>query len=164
MRRLSQPLLVALAVVILVVGVLAVWLVGAWALVVPSVLILFMVIGAVVGAEGVSERLAWLLAGLGGVVGAASAASALLDVGGQPVYAGRAIFGWVALVLSVLAALSILLVRSHLIPVVLCMLSFSTLGFLLMNLFYINSWYFAGMLLFWCAAVAALTARPSGEF
>lgn len=164
MRRFPPAVYLALGGGILLAGIAAVWLLGAWAVVIPSVLGLVMVIGAVVGAEGVSGWIAWLLAGLGGIIGVASAASALVEVGGNPDYSGQAILGWAALLLAVIAALAALLIKSRLILAVILMIFLSTLGFLLMNLFYINSWYFAGMLLFWCAAVAALTARPEQSY
>ena len=101
---------------------------------------------------------------LGGAVCAYSAVRALLAVGGDPAYAGRLGFGIAAFALGLLAtfAAPVATVRPRLAA--LTMLVGGTLGFVAINLYYINTWYGVGWLLLLAAGgwalVHPLPVRP----
>ncbi len=100
-----------------------------------------------------------ILGALGGAVCAYSAAKALLEVGGQTAYAGRVAFGVVALLLGLVAMLAAPRVLARPRQAGLLMLVAGTLGFLTINVYYINTWYGVGWLLLLAAGGWALAAR-----
>ncbi len=104
------------------------------------------------------------LALLGGVIGVANAIWALVAVGGDPAYSGRLLLGWAALILALLAGAAGFAARTRPSVAGLTILVSGVLGFVAINLYYINTFY-ALALLFWLAAsvlgfIAALTKRP----
>jgi hypothetical protein len=105
-----------------------------------------------------------VLALLGGVIGIANAIWALVAVGGDPAYSGRLLVGWAALILALLAGAAGFMARTRPGVASLAILIAGVLGFVAINLYYINTFY-ALALLFWLAAsvlgfAAALTKRP----
>ena len=106
-----------------------------------------------------------VLALLGGLIGVANAIWALVAVGGEPAYAGRVLFGWAALLLALLAGAAGFLARTRPGLAGLISVVAGVLGFVAINLYYINTFYVLA-LLFWLAAgvvglIAALSRRPS---
>ena len=104
------------------------------------------------------------LALLGGGIGVANAIRALVAVGGDPAYGEHLLFGWAALILALLAGAAGFLARTRPGVAGLAILVSGVLGFVAINLYYINTFYVLA-LLFWLAAsvlgfIAALTKRP----
>jgi hypothetical protein len=99
-----------------------------------------------------------LLGALGGLVCAYNAGGALALVGGAPVYETRVGLGWLALGLGVLGLLAALgaIARPRLAGGVLLLASI--VGFVAINLFYINTLYDLGSLLLAAAGLWALVA------
>lgn len=89
----------------------------------------------------------------GGAAGAASALGALLRHAGEPQYAVRAGFGWLALALALVAVAGgvLLVARPRLGAVLLCL--GSLLGFLAINLYDINTFYLVAPLGGLCGAL-----------
>jgi hypothetical protein len=104
---------------------------------------------------------------LGGAVCAYTAVRAILAVGGDPAYAGRLGFGIAAFALGLLAtfAAPVATVRPRLAALI--MLLAGTLGFVAINLYYINTWYGVGWLLLLAASgwalVYPLPVRPPAQ-
>lgn len=86
-------------------------------------------------------RVALLVAILGGVIGVSSAIQALITVGNQPVYQNRAVFGWAALILALLATGAVGLGRTRPALAGALMIVDGLLGLGAILLFYINTWY-----------------------
>jgi len=139
----------------LVIAVLAVPLVGLAAL--PTGIVL-----AVLLALRPPPRAPAILGALGGAVGAYSAAKALLEVGGQAPYTSRLAFGVAAFLLALVATLAAPRVLARPRQAGLLMLLAGTLGFLAINLYYLNTWYGVGWLLLLAAGGWALVTEPGG--
>jgi hypothetical protein len=105
-----------------------------------------------------------VIGALGGAVCAYSAVRGLLAVGGDPDYSSRLGFGIVAFVLGLLATFAAPLATVRPRLAALTMLLAGTLGFLAINLYYINTWYGVGWLLLLAASgwalVYPLPVRP----
>lgn len=97
---------------------------------------------------------------LGGAVAGVSALVALLHRAGDPAYGGRAVFGWAALALALVAAAGGGLAPTRPGLAAAPLLLGSLLGFVAINLFDIDTFYFVAMPLCWLAAALALT-RPA---
>lgn len=89
---------------------------------------------------------------VGGIVGIYSAISAFSAVGSDPAYGSRLWAGWGALILAALAAVVALFISSRPVAAAIAMLVIGLLGFLSINLFYINTFYIVAVLLWLCAA------------
>ena len=117
--------------------------------------------------SGGNRHIATALGVLGGLVGAASATSALWRVGNQPDYAARAPFGWLALALALGALVGGLLSARQPTLARVLLLGGSLLGFIAINLLYINTFYFLALPLCWLGAIMAGTGdtarRARGE-
>ena len=99
-----------------------------------------------------------VLALLGGLVGVANAIWALVAVGGETAYAGRILFGWAALILALLAGAAGFLARTRPGVAGLVILVAGVLGFVAINLYYINTFYALALLLWLAAGVLGLVA------
>jgi hypothetical protein len=93
----------------------------------------------------------------GGAIGAASALSALLRHGGEPQYAARVGFGWLALFLALVAAAggALLLTRPRHGALLLCL--GSILGFVAINLYDIDTAYVVAPIACGASAILALS-------
>ncbi|HZC07314.1 MAG TPA: hypothetical protein VE338_16895 [Ktedonobacterales bacterium] len=100
-------------------------------------------------------RIGALFGALGGIVAVVSIASGFVAIGADPLYQARAIFGILALALSVVAAVSGFLPRLHPAAAGALMLGTGTLGFLATLLWYINMFYVAALPL-WLIGAALL--------
>lgn len=105
------------------------------------------------------RRIAQVVGVCGGVVGAGSTLAALGAVGNQPVYAARATFGVLALALALGALVGALLVSSRPVTARVLLLGGSLLGFIAINLFYINTLYLLALPLCWFSAALTAGAR-----
>lgn len=104
--------------------------------------------------------IAIVLGVLGSIVGIVSAISALVIVGTDPAYNGRLWAGWLALILAALAGIAAIFISRRPIAAGLTMLISGVLGFLSINLFYINSFYGLAVLPWLIgAALAVLVTR-----
>ena len=114
-----------------------------------------------------SRHVATVVGVIGGLIGAFNAADALWRVGSQPDYSTRAIFGWLALALALAAAAGGLLVARQPTRARVLLLGGSLLGFIAINLFYINTFYFLALPPCWLGAIMAgrggTTRRARGE-
>jgi hypothetical protein len=95
---------------------------------------------------------------LGSIVGLASAISAIVIVGADPAYSARLWAGWLALILAALAGIASIFIIRCPIAAGLTMLISGVLGFLSINLFYINSFYGLAILPWFIGAVLAVLA------
>lgn len=105
------------------------------------------------------RRIAQLAGVCGGLVGASSSLAAFGAVGDEPAYAARAPFGWLAFALALGALVGGLLVSSRPVTASVLLLGGSLLGFIAINLFYINTFYGLALPLCWFSAVLAAGAR-----
>ena len=154
---------VALLLVLAVVAALATMVAGLWMLGVSAVILLLLVARVLIAPQG-----GWWwrwgavpLGLLGGLVGMASALTALVAVGDMAGSGERAGWGWAALVLAALAAAGAAVARAR--PRLACaaLIAGSSLGMAAMSLFDINTFYVAAVPLCWiAAALALLGARP----
>jgi hypothetical protein len=104
--------------------------------------------------------IALILGILGGIVGLASAISAFLAVGNDAAYNARLWTGWLALALAVFAAIAALFIRQRPVFASIVMLISGVVGFLCINLFYINTFYFISLPLWLiAAAIGFISAR-----
>jgi hypothetical protein len=150
---------VALGILALL-AVAAAPLLGTWVVGVAAVLVVLAAVTTGRGAAGVVS--AFALGVLGGLAGAASAIAALLSHAADPIYAGRAWIGGVALFLGLVAAAGGLLVPTRPRLAALLLVLGSLLGFIAINRYDINTLYFVALPACWLAAVVALVARPAG--
>lgn len=90
---------------------------------------------------------------LGGIFGIVSAIYAIVVVGADPVYSGRLPAAWLALLLAVLAGVVAMFIQTRPITASLAMLIVGLIGFVCINLFYINTFYGLALLL-WIIATA----------
>jgi hypothetical protein len=102
--------------------------------------------------------IAIVLGVLGSIVGLVSAISALVIVGADPAYSGRLWAGWLALILALLAGIAAIFISRRPIAAGLTILISGVLGFLSINLFYINSFYGLAILPWLIGAVLAVLA------
>lgn len=115
--------------------------------------------------------IAIVLGVLGGVIGVVSAISAFVAVGADPAYGARIWAGWLALLLAALAGVAAIFIARRPFAAGLTMLISGVLGFLSINLFYINTFYGLALLPWLIgAALAVLAAKlhtreklPSGN-
>ena len=98
---------------------------------------------------------------LGSIVGIVSAISALVIVGADPAYSTRLWAGWLALILAALAGIAAILITRRPIAAGLTMLISGVIGFLSINLFYINSLYGLAILPWLIGAALAVLATRS---
>ncbi len=111
-------------------------------------------------AQGPRRRRIAQLAGVcGGLVGASSSLAAFGAVGDEPAYAARAAFGWLAFALALGVLVGCLLVTSRPVTARVLLLGGSLLGFIAINLFYINTFYGLALPLCWFAAALEAGAR-----
>lgn len=104
--------------------------------------------------------IAIVLGALGGVVGLVSAITAFVAVGGEAAYSARLWAGWVALLLALVATVAALLISNRPTVASLTMLISGILGFVCINLFYINTFYVVAVPLWIVAtALALISAR-----
>jgi hypothetical protein len=121
--------------------------------------------------QGKMRIFAIVLGVLGGIIGLVSAISAFVAVGADPAYSARIWAGWLALVLAALAGVAAIFITRRPFAAILTMLISGVLGFLSINLFYINTFYVLAIVPWLiAAALAVLTARshtsekrPSGN-
>ncbi len=153
---------IAIVVLLVLLPLAAVPFLGLWMLALPVLALLLLAARGLSRRDGGGWEWAAVAVGLlGGGIGVASAASALLEVGRVAPYSERAGFGWAALALAGLALAGGALVRTHRRLAVGLLLLGSTAGSAAMALFWINSWYVAALPLCWLAAALALL-RPHG--
>ena len=115
--------------------------------------------------------IAIILGVIGGIIGIVSAISAFVAVGADPVYSARLWAGWLALILAALAAVAAMFITRRPFAATLTMLISGVLGFLSINLFYINTFYGLAILPWLIGAALAVLAarspisekRPSGN-
>ncbi len=103
---------------------------------------------------------------LGGIIGLLSAVAALVAVGGEAAYSTRLWAGWAALLLALVATAAALFLPARPRMASLIMLISGIVGFVCINLFYINTFYVLALLLWYAGAVVALiSARttPSSQ-
>lgn len=150
--------LVVVALALLALAALP--LLGSWALGVAALLLLVVV--AVPWLGGGAGAAAIVLGVLGGLVGAASAGSALQRHASDPLYGERAWFGWTALALALVAAAGGALALARPKAAAALLVVGSTLGFIAINLFDINTFYFVAVPACWLGAALALArSTPS---
>lgn len=138
----------------------AVPLLGSWVLGVAALLILVVVAAPWLG--GGAGVAAIVLGVLGGLVGAASAGNALQRHADDPIYGARAGFGWVALALALVAVAGGALALARPKAADALLVGGSTLGFIAINLFDINTFYFVAVPACWLGAALALArSAPS---
>ena len=131
---------------------------GWWVLGVAALLVLVLVASPWLG--GVAGSAALVLGVLGGLAGSASAIVALRELAADPIYGERAGFGWAALALALVAAAGGLLAPTRPRLAGALLVGGSTLGFVAINLFYINTFYFVAPPACWLGAALA-QARPA---
>jgi hypothetical protein len=153
---------IAVVVLLVLLPLAAVPFLGWWLLALPGLALLLLAAGRLPRRDGGGWEWAAVATGLlGGGIGVASAAGALLEVGRVAPYSGRAGFGWAALALAGLAMTGAALAPTrHRLAAGLLALG-STAGTAAMAVFWINSWYLAALPLCWLAAALALL-RPRG--
>ncbi|MDQ2888471.1 MAG: hypothetical protein M3Y39_20605 [Chloroflexota bacterium] len=93
----------------------------------------------------------------GGVIAIVSVVSALLTVGGNPVYQSRLWVAWLALALSLLAESAAILIARRPVAAAIVMFLSGALGFLCINLYYINTWYVLALPFWLFALIAAIS-------
>lgn len=153
---------IAIILLLVLLPLAAVPFLGWWMLALPVLVLLLLAARALSRRDGGGWDWAAVAVGLlGGGVGVASAASALLEVGRVAPYSERAGFGWAALALAGLAMAGGGLARTHRRLAVGLLLAGSIAGSAAMALFWLNSWYVAALPLCWLAAALALL-RPYG--
>lgn len=104
--------------------------------------------------------IAIVLGALGGIVGLVSAITAFVAVGGEAAYSARLWAGWAALLLALVATVAALLISNRPTVASLTMLISGILGFVCINLFYINTFYVVAVPLWIVAtALALISAR-----
>jgi hypothetical protein len=154
---------VALLLVLAVVAALAAVVAGLWTLGLSAAILLLLVVRVLTVQQG-GWWWRWSavpLGLLGGLVGMASALTALVAVGEVAGAGERVGWGWAALVLAALAAAGATVARAR--PRLACaaLIAGSSLGMAAMSLFDINTFYVAAVPLCWiAAALALLGARP----
>ena len=154
---------IALVVLLVLLPLAAVPFLGWWLLALPTLALLLLAARGLSRRDGGGWEWAAVAVGLlGGGIGVASAASALLEVGRVAPYSGRAGFGWAALALAGLALAGGALARTRRGLAVGLLVVGSAAGTAAMALFWINSWYLAALPLCWLAAALALL-RPPGS-
>ena len=146
---------------LVVLALAAAPLLGSWVLGVAALLLLVVV--AAPGLGGVAGRAALVLGVLGGVAGGASALAALRELATDPIYGERAGFDWAALALALVAGAGGMLAPARPKLAGALLVGGSTLGFVAINLFYINTFYFVAPPVCWLAAALALTQRRQGR-
>lgn len=88
-------------------------------------------------------RITALVLGIvGSIIGVYSGIAAFVAVGGDPAYSSRLWAGWIALILAVIAGLAALLISARPVIASTVMLAGGIVGFVCINLFYINTFYF----------------------
>jgi hypothetical protein len=92
---------------------------------------------------------------LGGIIGLLSAVAAFVAVGGEAAYSTRLWAGWAALLLALLATAAAFFVTTRPMRASLIMLISGIVGFVCINLFYINTFYGLAVPLWVVAAVVA---------
>jgi hypothetical protein len=107
---------------------------------------------------------------LASAIGILSAISALSAVGADPAYNARLWAGWASLILAILAGVAAILITTRPRPASLLMLISGILGFVCVNLYYIDTWYmlaiplwFIGTLLAWISAETSASEALRGE-
>jgi hypothetical protein len=104
--------------------------------------------------------IAIVLGVLGGIVGLVSAITAFVAVGGEAAYSARLWAGWAALLLALAATAAAVLISNRPTLASLAMLISGILGFVCINLFYINTFYVVAVPLWIVAtALALISAR-----
>lgn len=104
--------------------------------------------------------IAIVLGALGGIVGLVSAITAFVAVGGEAAYSARLWAGWAALLLALVATVAALLISNRPTVASLTMLISGIIGFVCINLFYINTFYVVAVPLWIVAtALALISAR-----
>jgi hypothetical protein len=147
--------------VLALVPALAAPLLGYWALGVSAVLL---VLVWRIGAHPSGRPLAVVAvaSGLfGGLIGAASAALALTAVDGDPAYAARLLYGYLALGLALVAAVGGLLAALYPRLAALLLLFGALAGTAAISLFYIDTPYLLAAMLMLVAAVLTLLSRSA---
>jgi len=99
---------------------------------------------------------------LGGLVAAGNAVFALMHLSGDVHYGERAVFGWAALLLGLAASAGALLIRARPWVATALLVGGSLLGFVAINLYYINTYYFLAVPLCLLAPALAWGGRPGG--
>lgn len=129
---------------------------GALVVIVPVVMVALLGLRLSLGTSGGSvwHWVAVVLASLGGAIGVWSAAYALLHAGGAAVYHDRIGFGALALLCAALATAAGIAGRSRRAAGLIVLASL--VGGIAINLFYINTFYIAAVLLWWLSAFAML--------
>lgn len=105
------------------------------------------------------KRSAFVLGVAGGVIAIASVVSALLIVGSNPLYQSRLWIGWLTLALSVLAGIAAILIVRRPVAASIVMSLSGLLGFLCINLYYINTWYVLALPVWLVALILAVTSN-----
>ena len=93
-----------------------------------------------------------LLTILGGFIAASSAMAALVQVGADPAYQSRNVFGWVALACAALATGSPVIISRPTMAALILFIG-GIAGGIAINMFYINTFYLAALPLWWVAAL-----------
>jgi uncharacterized membrane protein HdeD (DUF308 family) len=114
--------------------------------------------------------IAIVLGMLASVIGVLSAISAFSTVGSDPAYSYRLWAGWASLVLAILAGVAAIFMTTHPRTASLTMLISGILGFICINLFYIDTFYmlavpiwFIATLLAWISTTTSASKAMKGE-
>jgi uncharacterized membrane protein HdeD (DUF308 family) len=99
--------------------------------------------------------IAIVLGMLASLIGVLSAISAFSAVGGDPAYSYRLWAGWASLVLAILAGVVAIFMTTHPRTASLTMLISGMLGFISINLFYIDTFYMLAVPLWFIATLLA---------
>jgi hypothetical protein len=149
---------VLVAALVLLPGGFAPWL-GIWTLGVSALLLVVVVARrATRSGSGWWTALGGGAALFGGAVAVSSAAQAISQVGSVAPYDSRVGFGWLALILGVIAAAAGAIPSRSRAAAILIMLLAGLVGALAINLFFINTWYLAALPLWILSAVLSTTS------
>ena len=109
--------------------------------------------------------IALVLGVLGGIIGLVSTIAAFVAVGSEAAYSTRLWSGWAALLLALLATAAALFLTTRPTRANLTMLISGIVGFVCINLFYINTFYGLAIPLWIAGAVVAFisTRTPLSE-
>jgi hypothetical protein len=105
--------------------------------------------------------IAIVLGMLASVIGVLSAISALSAVGADPAYDTRLWAGWASLVLAILAGVAAVVITTRPRTASLTMLISGLVGFVSINLFFINTFYMLAIQLWFLSTIlACISAGP----
>jgi len=99
--------------------------------------------------------IAIVLGMLASALGALSAISALSAVGADPAYSARLWAGWASLVLVILAGIAAILITTRPRAASLTMLISGIIGFVCINLFFIDTYYLLAIQLWFLSTILA---------